>query len=45
MSMKVKKSSLDDVRARLAAKKQQTEEQKKEYDIEERVKELQEEVL
>lgn len=44
MSMKIQKSTLDDVRARLASKKQQTEDQKKEYDIEERVKELQEEV-
>ncbi len=44
MSMKVKKSSLEDVRTRLALKKQEKEEKKKEYDFQERMREIQEEV-
>lgn len=44
MSMRVKKSTLEDVKARFAAKRQETEEKKKNYDIEERMRELQEEV-
>uniref|UniRef100_A0A915KCC8 U1-type domain-containing protein n=1 Tax=Romanomermis culicivorax TaxID=13658 RepID=A0A915KCC8_ROMCU len=44
MSMKVKKSSLDDVKARLASIKEQKEEKTKEYDLDERLRELQEEV-
>ncbi|OUC46333.1 hypothetical protein D917_07797 [Trichinella nativa] len=43
MSMRIKKSTLEDVRARFSAKKQEAEERKKSYDIEERLREIQEE--
>lgn len=42
--MKVKKSSLDDVKARFELKKQQKEQEKREYDFQERMGEIQEEV-
>lgn len=44
MSMKVERSSLDQVKARFEMNKRKQEEKKKEYDFGERVKELQEEV-
>ncbi|VDP03776.1 unnamed protein product [Soboliphyme baturini] len=43
MSMRVKKSTLEDVKARFALKRQEAEEKKKTYDIEERMKEIIEE--
>lgn len=43
MNMRVKRSTLDDVKARFELKLKQREEVKKNYDIEERVKELKEE--
>lgn len=43
MTMKVKKSTLDDVKARFELLKRQKEEVKKEYDVNERMKELKEE--
>ena len=45
MSMRVKKSTLDDVKARFQQKKAESEEKKKEYNFQERMKELQEEVF
>lgn len=44
MSMKIERSSLDQVRQRFEANKKKREEKKKEYDIEERLKEIKEEV-
>lgn len=44
MSMKIERSSLDQVKARFAANKKKMEEKKKDYDLEQRVKELKEEV-
>lgn len=41
--MKVKKSTLDDVRARFAQKKQEQDQAKKEYDMKERLAEVREE--
>lgn len=41
--MKVKKSTLDDVRERFALKKQEKEQAKKEYDLKERLVEVREE--
>ena len=43
MSMKVERSSLDQVKNRFAANKKKLEEKKKDYDFEERVAELREE--
>ncbi|XP_041357469.1 zinc finger matrin-type protein 2-like [Gigantopelta aegis] len=43
MSMKIERSSLDQVRARFEMNKKKREEKKKEYDFEERMKELKEE--
>ena len=45
MSMKIERSSLDQVKARFAQNKKKLEEKKKDYDLEQRVKELKEEVL
>ncbi len=45
MSMRVKKSTLEDVKERFQLKKAEKEEKKKEYDYQERIRELQEEVL
>lgn len=44
MSMKIERSSLDQVRQRFEMNKKKKEEKKKEYDIEERLKEIKEEV-
>jgi len=44
MSMKVERSSLEQVRKRFEMNKKKLEEKKKEYDFEERIKELKEEV-
>lgn len=44
MSMKIERSSLDQVKARFAQNKKRLEEKKKDYDLEQRVKELKEEV-
>ena len=44
MPMKVERSTLDQVRQRFEANKRKAEEKKKEYDFNERIKELQEEV-
>ena len=44
MSMRIERSSLSQVQARFEANKKKKEEQKKEYDFEERMKELKEEV-
>ena len=43
MSMKVERSSLDQVKNRFALNKRKLEEKKKDYDFEERMKELREE--
>eukprot|EP00088_Acartia_fossae_P066956 TRINITY_DN8324_c0_g1_i17.p1 TRINITY_DN8324_c0_g1~~TRINITY_DN8324_c0_g1_i17.p1 ORF type:complete len:204 (-),score=71.18 TRINITY_DN8324_c0_g1_i17:84-695(-) len=43
MSMKIERSSLDQVKARFSANKRKLEEQKKEYDIDQRMEELREE--
>ncbi|GFO11568.1 Zinc finger, matrin type 2 [Plakobranchus ocellatus] len=43
MSMKIERSSLDQVKARFELNKKKKEDKKKDYDFEERVKELQEE--
>merc|ERR1711994_1058537 len=43
MSMKIERSSLDQVKERFAINKRKMEEKKKEYDFEERMKELKEE--
>ena len=44
MSMKVERSSLDQVKKRFEMNKKKEDEKKKEYDFEERIKELKEEV-
>ena len=44
MSMKIERSTLDQVKARFAINKKKMEEKKKDYDLEQRVKELKEEV-
>jgi len=44
MSMRIERSSLDQVRKRFEQNKKQIDEKKKEYDFEERIKELKEEV-
>ena len=44
MSMKIERSTLDQVKARFAENKKKLEEKKKDYDLEQRVKELKEEV-
>lgn len=43
MSMKIERSTVEQVRARFALNKKKLEEKKKEYDLEERMKELQQE--
>ncbi|XP_001599252.1 zinc finger matrin-type protein 2-like [Nasonia vitripennis] len=43
MSMKIERSTLEQVKARFAANKKKLEEKKKDYDLEQRVKELKEE--
>ncbi|CAD6234300.1 GSCOCG00007736001-RA-CDS [Cotesia congregata] len=43
MSMKIERSTLDQVKARFAANKKKLEEKKKDYNLEQRVKELEEE--
>lgn len=45
MSMKVERSSVDQVRQRFEILKKAKEEKKKEYDLTERIQELKEEVL
>ena len=45
MSMRIERSSLDQVRKRFEQNKKKMDEKKKEYDFEERIKELKEEVL
>ena len=45
MSMRVERSSLDQVRKRFEMNKRKMEEKKKDYDFDERMKELQEEVM
>lgn len=45
MSMKVERSSLDQVKKRFEMNRKKQEEKQKEYDFNERMKELQEEVL
>jgi hypothetical protein len=42
--MKIERSTLDQVKARFAINKKKREEKKKDYDLEQRVKELKEEV-
>lgn len=42
--MKIERSTVDQVKARFAANKKKLEEKKKDYDLEQRVKELKEEV-
>ena len=44
MSMRVERSTLDQVRKRFELNKRKMEEKKKDYDFEERMKELKEEV-
>lgn len=44
MSMKIERSTLEQVKARFAQNKKKLEEKKKDYDLEQRVKELKEEV-
>lgn len=44
MSMKIERSTLDQVKKRFESNMKKKEEKKKEYDFEERIKELQEEV-
>lgn len=45
MSMKIERSSLEQVRKRFEMNKRKMEEKKKDYDFEERIKELKEEVV
>ena len=45
MSMRVERSSLDAVKKRFEMNKKKLEEKKKDYDFEERMKELREEVI
>ena len=44
MNMKIERSTLDQVKARFAANKKKMAEKKQNYDLEQRVKELKEEV-
>jgi U4/U6.U5 tri-snRNP component SNU23 len=44
MSMRVERSTVDQVKARFSANKKKLEEKKKDYDLEQRVSELREEV-
>lgn len=44
MSMKIERSSLDQVKQRFAQNKQKKNEEKKKYDLEKRLQELEEEV-
>lgn len=44
MSMRIKKATVDDVREIFERKKQQVEDKKKDYNFEERLKEIKEEV-
>lgn len=44
MSMKIERSTVEQVKARFALNKKKMDEKKKEYDLEQRVKELKEEV-
>lgn len=44
MSMRIERSSLDQVKKRFEVNKKKLEERKKDYDLEQRVKELREEV-
>ena len=44
MSMRIERSSLDQVKKRFEVNKKKLEEKKKDYDLEQRVKELREEV-
>lgn len=44
MSMKIERSTLEQVKARFALNKKKLEEKKKDYDLEQRVRELKEEV-
>lgn len=44
MSMRIERSSLDQVKKRFEINKRKLEEKKKDYDLEQRVKELREEV-
>lgn len=45
MSMKIERSTVDQVKARFSQNKKKIDEKKKDYDLEERVAELKEEVL
>ena len=45
MSMKVERSTVDQVKARFSLNKKKVEEKKKDYDLEQRVAELREEVF
>jgi U4/U6.U5 tri-snRNP component SNU23 len=45
MSMKIERSSLEQVRKRFEMNKRKLEEKKKDYDFDERIKELKEEVF
>ena len=45
MSMKVERSTVDQVKARFSLNKKKVEEKKKDYDLEQRVAELREEVI
>ena len=45
MSMKVKKSTVDDVRKRFETNKKKLEEKEREYDFNERLREIKEEVI
>lgn len=45
MSMKIERSSLDQVKKRFESNKKKLEEKKKDYDLEQRLRELKEEVI
>lgn len=45
MSMKIERSSLDQVKKRFESNKKKMEEKKKDYDLEQRLRELKEEVI
>lgn len=45
MSMKIERSSLDQVKKRFETNKKKMEEKKKDYDLEQRLRELKEEVI
>lgn len=45
MSMRVERSSLDQVKKRFEVNKRKLEEKKKDYDLEQRMKEMREEVI